>query len=136
IMTALRALHASPRTRVVTGIAALLLFVVITGGGPAAVRSSFAATFALLFARDGRSPRPFAVLGLCATLMLLWSPALITDVGFQLSFLGTAGILLFANPLARRLPGPRLLVDPFAVMVAAQIATVPIMASQFQTISI
>ncbi len=76
------------------------------------------------------------MLALVAALMLAADPALIKDPGFQLSFLGTAGILLLAEPIGRRLPGPRLFVEPFAVTVAAQLATLPIMGGTFGVIAL
>ncbi|MGH7748078.1 MAG: ComEC/Rec2 family competence protein, partial [Candidatus Dormibacteria bacterium] len=76
------------------------------------------------------------MLSLAAALMLGVDPPLVRDVGFQLSFLGTAGIVVLADPLARRIPGPRLLVEPFAVTVAAQVATLPVMAGTFGVVAL
>ena len=59
-----------------------------------------------------------------------------TDVGFQLSFVGTTGILVLASPIAARVPGPRLLAEPFAVTIAAQLATAPIAAGTFGVLSL
>jgi hypothetical protein len=43
-------------------------------------------------------------------------------VSFQLSFLGTAGIVLFTDPIRARFPWmPGLLAEPFAVTIAAQL---------------
>jgi hypothetical protein len=84
----------------------------------------------LISAVDAELPEPGAAL------MLGLSPALVEDPGFQLSFLGTAGILLLATPIAARLPGPRLFVEPFALTVAAQVATLPIMAGTFGVIAL
>jgi len=128
-----------PLSRRVRGVAILVgvgIFVVLSGAGPAAVRSGLTAAAAFALSGDSRRPRPFAILGLCATIMLLISPRLVGDVGFQLSVLGTGGILLLARPIATRLPGPALMVEPFAVTLAAQAATVPIMASVFGSISL
>ena len=76
------------------------------------------------------------MLALVAAVMLALAPALVDDPGFQLSFVGTAGILLLAAPIAQRLPGPRLFAEPFAVTVAAQIATVPVMAGTFGVVAL
>jgi competence protein ComEC len=112
------------------------LYVVLSGAGAAALRSSLMVGAGLLLTRDGRRPHSFALLGVCACLLLAIEPAMATDVGFQLSFLGTAGILLLASPMATRIPGPRLLVEPFAVTVAAQAATAPVMAGTFGVLSL
>ena len=134
--TALLRLPLRRRTRVAILLAGLCVFVVVSGGGAAALRSGMTASLALLLRRDGRRPRPFAVLALCASTLLLVWPSMLGDTGFRLSFLGTAGILLLADPLIARLPGPRLLVEPFALTVAAQVATLPVMASTFGSISL
>jgi competence protein ComEC len=112
------------------------LYVVLSGAGAAALRSSLMVSAGLVLTRDGRRPHSFALLGLCAALLLGIEPAVATDVGFQLSFLGTAGILLLASPIAARIPGPRLLVEPFAVTVAAQLATAPVTAGTFGVLSL
>jgi competence protein ComEC len=91
---------------------------------------------ALLVRGTGRRLQPLALLSATAALLLAVDPPLCTDVGFQLSFLGTLGILLLAGPLTARLPGPRWLAEPFAVTVAAQVATVPVMASTFGVLSL
>lgn len=124
------------RRRTVATLVVIGTYVVLSGAGAAALRSSLTVSAGLLLARDGRRPHPFALLGLCAALLLGIEPAVATDVGFQLSFLGTAGILLLAAPIAARVPGPRLLVEPFAVTVAAQLATAPVTAGTFGVLSL
>ncbi len=126
----------SRRRRTVATLSAMTLYVVLSGAGAAALRSSLMVGAGLLLSRDGRRPHSFALLGLCAALMLAIEPAVASDVGFQLSFLGTAGILLLAGPIAARVAGPRILVEPFAVTVAAQLATAPVTAGTFGVLSL
>ncbi|MGH7722085.1 MAG: ComEC/Rec2 family competence protein [Candidatus Dormibacteria bacterium] len=122
--------------RTAATLALIALYVVLSGAGAAALRSGLMVSAGLLVTRDGRRPHSFAMLGLCAALLLAIEPAVATDVGFQLSFLGTAGILVLAGPLAARIPGPRLLVEPFAVTVAAQLTTAPVTAGTFGVLSL
>lgn len=122
--------------RVITVLATVAVYVVLSGAGAAALRSSLMVGAGLLMSRDGRRPHSFALLALCAAVLLAVEPPVATDVGFQLSFLGTAGILLLARPLAARLPGPRVLAEPFAVTVAAQVATAPVTAATFGVLSL
>ncbi|MEO8898612.1 MAG: ComEC/Rec2 family competence protein, partial [Candidatus Dormibacter sp.] len=126
----------SRRRRTGATLATIGAYVVLSGAGPAALRSSLMVGSGLLLSRDGRRPHSFALLGLCAALLLAIEPAVATDVGFQLSFLGTAGILLLASPIAAHVPGPRLLAEPFAVTIAAQLATAPITAGTFGVLSL
>ncbi|HWF57541.1 MAG TPA: ComEC/Rec2 family competence protein [Candidatus Dormibacteraeota bacterium] len=124
------------RRRILATLGVIALYVILSGAGAAALRSSLMVGSGLLLTRDGRRPHSFAMLGLCAALLLTIEPAVATDVGFQLSFLGTAGILLLASPIAARIPGPRLLVEPFAVTLAAQLTTAPVTAGTFGVLSL
>jgi competence protein ComEC len=126
----------SRRRRTVATLSVITLYVLLSGAGAASLRSSLMVGAGLLLSRDGRRPHSFALLGLCAALLLAIEPAVATDVGFQLSFLGTAGILLLAGPIAARVPGPRILVEPFAVTVAAQLATAAVTAGAFGVLSL
>ncbi|MBV8194302.1 MAG: ComEC/Rec2 family competence protein [Candidatus Dormibacteraeota bacterium] len=126
----------SPRRRLLVAIPVVVVYVLLSGAGPAAIRSAVMASGAALAGTGGRRTDPVPMLAICAALMLGIDPRLVLDPGFQLSFLGTAGIVVLARPLARRLPGPRLLAEPFAVTVAAQLATVPVMASTFGVVAL
>jgi competence protein ComEC len=126
----------APRRRLLLVVPAVGVYIAVAGGGAAAVRSALMAGATLLLRGDGRHPDPLALLSVTAALMLGVQPRLCLDVGFQLSFVGTLGILLLAAPVERRLRGPRWLVEPFAVTVAAELATVPVMASGFGVLSL
>ena len=130
-----RAFEWSRRRTLVVSLPTVAVYVLISGAGPAAIRSALMAGAAMLAATGARRTDPIPMLALAAALMLGLGPNLIEDPGFQLSFLGTAGILLLAAPIARRIPGPRVAIEPFAVTVAAQVATIPIMAGTFGVIS-
>src|SRR5258708_13802798 len=68
--------------------------------------------------------------------MVGWHPELAWDVGFQLSFAGTAAIILLTPGIERRLTFmPRFLREPFAVTCAAQVGTLPMMATDFHVLS-
>ena len=136
VLTLARQRGWSRRRRALATLAVIGVYVVVSGAGAAALRSSLMVTAGLLLSRDGRRPHSFALLGLCAALLLTVEPALASDVGFQLSVLGTAGILLLAEPIAQRIPGPRLLAEPFAVTLAAQVATAPVTAGTFGVVSL
>lgn len=131
-----RGLGWSPRRTLLVAAPVIAMYVVLSGAGPAAIRSALMAGAAHLARNGGRRTDPLPMLALVAALMLGIDPPLVLDPGFQLSFLGTAGIVVMAEPLARRLPGPRFLVEPFAVTVAAQLATLPVMANTFGVIAL
>ncbi|HUZ70706.1 MAG TPA: ComEC/Rec2 family competence protein [Candidatus Saccharimonadales bacterium] len=125
----------SRRRTVLIALPVVAAYVLVSGAGPAATRSALMAGAAMLASTGGRRTDPVPMLALVAALMLGLSPALVEDPGFQLSFLGTAGILTLATPIAARLPGPRMLAEPFAMTLAAQVATLPIMAGIFGVIA-
>jgi competence protein ComEC len=131
-----RVLEWSRRRTLLVAFPVIAAYVLISGAGPAAIRSALMAGAAMFAAAGARRTDPIPMLALAAALMLGLDPQLVEDPGFQLSFLGTAGILLLAAPIAARVPGPRVVAEPFAVTVAAQLATVPIMAGTFGVISI
>jgi competence protein ComEC len=118
-------------------VAALVGLYALAGGAtPAAVRAAAMGALTLLAARLSRPTHVWSSLGATAGGMLAWKPELAWDVGFQLSFAGTAAIVLLASPVERRLGWlPGWLREPFAVTIAAQVGTVPLMATDFHLLS-
>jgi len=74
---------------------------------------------------------------LAALLMLLASPAIAWDVGFQLSALATAGLIWFGASFAARLHRwPPLIREPVALTMAAQVTTLPVILLNFERLSL
>ena len=114
----------------------IALYAMVGGATPAAVRASAMGGLALLGSRLGRPSHVWTSLALTAAAMLGWHPELAWDVGFQLSFAGTAAIILLTPSIARRVHFlPHVIREPFAVTCAAQIGTLPMMATDFHVIS-
>src|SRR5947208_14762491 len=108
----------------------------VGGATPAAVRASAMGGLAIAASHLGRPSHVWTSLAVTAAAMLGWRPELAWDVGFQLSFAGTAAIIVLAPPIERRLHlVPKLLREPFAVTCAAQVGTVPLMATDFHLLS-
>ncbi|MBI4493493.1 MAG: ComEC/Rec2 family competence protein [Chloroflexi bacterium] len=113
------------------------LYTLLTGPQPSAVRAALMGGAALIATSVGRIADPLTSLLLAGGLMLAVDPFQGLDLGFQLSFLATGGLVLLQPSLARRMaPLPRWLRDPLAVTLAAQIATLPLIVSTFHTLSI
>lgn len=116
----------------------ILFYSLISGFDPPIVRSSvmaLVAFFALLLGRQNSSVR---ALFLTAALMLLLDPILLGDVGFQLSFASTLGIL-YLKPIIDRVLRWRfygIIRDDLGTTLAAQFATLPIMLISFQSYSL
>src|SRR5690242_2734856 len=114
----------------------IALYAMAGGATPAAVRASAMGGLAIAAGNLGRPAHVWTSLALTAAAMLGWHPELAWDVGFQLSFAGTAAIILLTPSIARRVAFlPHALREPFAVTCAAQIGTLPMMATDFHVLS-
>ena len=117
-------------------LALIGLYALAGGATPAATRAAIMGCLALVASRLGRPSHVWTSLAVTAAAMLAWRPELSWDVGFQLSFAGTAAIILLTPPIERRLARvPAVLREPFAVTCAAQIGTLPMMATDFHVLS-
>ncbi|HEY4747768.1 MAG TPA: ComEC/Rec2 family competence protein, partial [Steroidobacteraceae bacterium] len=117
-------------------LALIAVYAMVGGATPAAVRAAAMGGLAIAAARLGRPTHVWTSLALTAAAMLGWHPELAWDVGFQLSFAGTAAIILMTPSIERRLTFmPRVLREPFAVTCAAQVGTLPMMATDFHVLS-
>jgi competence protein ComEC len=116
---------------------ALVGFYALAGGAtPAAVRAAAMGGITILAVALGRPAHVWTSLAVVAAAMLGWHPELAWDIGFQLSFFGTAAIVLLTPGISTRLEWmPGLLREPFAVTLAAQVGTLPMTAAGFHVIS-
>jgi competence protein ComEC len=76
------------------------------------------------------------VLAVAVTGLVWVDPFLVDAVAFQLSVAASAGILVLGPPLARRLPGPDLVVQPLATTLSAQAAVAPVLTTHFGPVSL
>lgn len=114
----------------------IALYALAGGATPAAVRASAMGGLAIAAAHIGRPTHVWTSLACAAAAMLGWHPELAWDVGFQLSFAGTAAIILLTPGIARRVAFlPNVVREPFAVTCAAQIGTLPMTATDFHVLS-
>ena len=79
------------------GIAAILLFILMTGGSSTAIRAGIMAILALIARATGRNYDVARALILAAVFMVIQNPFLLVyDVSFQLSFIATIAVIFFA----------------------------------------
>ena len=79
------------------GAVTIILFAMMVGGGPTVARASIMALAALLARATGRQYEAGVALFLAGALMVVVNPlVLVYDVGFQLSFLATLGLIYLA----------------------------------------
>jgi competence protein ComEC len=138
------------RLGAVTAILGIAAYTILVGADASVVRAAIMGSFSILAGQAGRRNYALNTLALVAALMSLWNPLVLHDVGFQLSFAATLGLVLYAQPLQdsvalglkRFLPadvvekiiGP--LSDYFLMTLAAQFTTLPVIVYHFGRISI
>ncbi len=119
------------------GLAALALYVLLTGATASGERSALMWALVFVAAYLGRPTVALVSLGVAAALMVAVEPTLMWDTGFLMSVTGTLAIVAFSGPLISRL---RLLPAPwreaFCVSLAAQAGTMPVALAGFHTASV
>jgi ComEC/Rec2-related protein len=117
--------------RLAGGLVVLVVFCAMTRFEPSVLRAGVMSGLAVLAAFLGRPVNGLRLLALAVAGLVLIDPFLLHSLGFGLSCGASAGILLLAGPLARRLPGPRLVREPLAVTAAAQVGVAPVALPAF-----
>ncbi len=85
------------------GVFAIVIFVMMVGGEASVVRAACMGIIALFARQNGRTYSAGVALLFAGFLMVLWNPfLLIFDLGFQLSFLATLG-LIYLSPFFDKL---------------------------------
>ncbi|HEV7400438.1 MAG TPA: ComEC/Rec2 family competence protein [Solirubrobacterales bacterium] len=141
-MPVLAAFGVPLRFRLVWILAAIAVYVPLAGAGPSILRAGVMGAVGVLATLAGRRGSRLYALALAAVVTLAIDPGIGTDVGWQLSFAAVLGILALAAPL-RAAIGARIgtrswrgaLAEGTAVSVAATLATAPLIAFHFESIS-
>ncbi len=141
--TLLRALSLRRLLTAVAVILLLILYAFVTGLSPSVVRATLMACVLIVGAALERDVDVLNTLGLSAALLLAVWPLSLFDPGFQLSFAATLSLIVLSRPLLSLLPDRPdparwkvWLGAPFAVSLAAQIGSLPVVAYHFQTLSL
>ncbi|PSB04586.1 ComEC/Rec2 family competence protein [Merismopedia glauca] len=120
------------KTQVILGTLALFIFVGLAGLQPAVLRAAIMGWAALVSLMVRRKTKPLGLLLLAATILLVINPLWIWDLGFQLSFLATCGLVVTVNPLVKKLDWlPNAIASLVAVPIAAAIWTLPLQLQSF-----
>ncbi|MGI1657648.1 MAG: ComEC/Rec2 family competence protein [Desulfitobacterium sp.] len=125
--------------RVGVTIIVLIFYTTLCGGNPPILRATIMAVFALLGRLGKGRGNSLRGLLLAALLLFVWRPLILKDIGFQLSFMATWGIIVL-SPVIMKFKGirswPRFIKSAFAMTCAAQVATLPLMINAFHRLSI
>ena len=122
---------------VTTGMLVIILYAMMTGLGASVIRATIMILFILAGKLIDRDTHSIALLSLVAMLMLIYNPAYINDVGFQLSFLVTFGLLVSSSLLAHT--GNKIVgftKDTVFIPLIAQFWVAPLQMFYFNTFSL
>jgi len=134
----------------IVAILGIALYTFLVGADAAVVRAAIMGGLALTIRLLGRRNDGLNALMLSAVIMSIFNPHIPWDVGFQLSFFATLGLILYAEPFqnwavniimrytspgtAQKIAAP--ISEYFLLTLAAQLTTLPIMAYHFKRISL
>lgn len=117
----------------------IVSYVLMAGATPAVIRAGIMGGAVILSKWISRKAFIPNVLLLTASVMFLMNPFVLSDVGFQLSFAATAGILALTDRVEKHLkfiPNLFGLRTSFAASLSAIIVTLPILLWHFGTVSL
>ena len=134
----------------IVAILGIAFYTFLVGADAAVVRAAIMGGLSLVIRQAGRRNDGLNALMLSALIMSIFNPNIPWDVGFQLSFFATLGLILYAEPFqnwavnlitrftspgkAQKLAAP--ISEYILLTLAAQITTLPIMAYHFKRISL
>lgn len=133
----LRRLRVPFNITVSSGIFVVILYSLMTGLGPSVLRAAFMLVFILIGKLIDRDAHSISLLSFVALLLLIYNPAYINDVSFQLSFVVTLGLLTMAPLVFEKVKNiPGWLSGAIFVPLIAQIWIAPIQMYYFNSFSL
>lgn len=124
------------KIQLLISISILVFYVLLTGFQPSVLRAALMGIAGLVALTLDRKTKPISLLLLVATLLLIFNPFWIWDLGFQLSFLATFGLLTTLAPIQKKLDFvPPTIATAIAIPIAASLWTLPLIAFQFNVIA-
>jgi competence protein ComEC len=139
VLWLLRRFSVGPRTCAVIAGAVLAGYATVAGWQPNVLRAGLMVGIGLLAVATGRARSACAALAGTVIVLVLWQPGFAVDLGFALSVLATAAMVLLAKPTADALirrglpPG---IAELAAVALVAQLATAPLIAAAYGQLSL
>ncbi|MEK6645338.1 MAG: ComEC/Rec2 family competence protein [Candidatus Firestonebacteria bacterium] len=115
----------------------IILFATITGSSASVLRASIMAITVLIAYFLERDTDIYNSLALSALIILVVSPLSLFDVGFQLSYVATIGIIYVASLFEKVFsPLPKFIRVTLAVTLSAQLAVYPFLTYYFNKVSL
>lgn len=124
----------------ILAILGLVIFILLIGAKPSAIRAGIMGGLVILAMHSGRlTDIKNAILCAAAIIILINPKVLRFDVGFQLSFLATIGIVYlspYVQKIIKFIPEHFKIKDIVAMTLSAQILTMPLIIYNFKSISL
>lgn len=118
----------------------ILFFTILTGATPSVVRAAIMGILVLIALKAGRLSNVTNAVVLAGALMILVNPKILRfDIGFQLSFLSTLGIVYLSPILEKwlsKIPNTLEIRNSFLMTISAQLMAVPIIVYNFKNLSL
>ena len=117
----------------------LIIFMAITNFTPSVTRACIMAILTLVSKILYKKADIYTNISISALIILLYNPYSLLDLGFQLSFGGTIGIVIFMRFIKKKQEEPKLLnyIKQMAlVSICANIIIIPIIMNNFNTVSL
>ncbi len=134
----MRRIRAPFKITILSGMILVIFYTMMTGMGASVLRAALMLLLILLGKLIDRDAHTISLLSFVATILLIYNPAYINDVGFQLSFIVTFGLLTTANIIFDKYKDskiPDFLIGAILIPVVAQIWVAPIQMFYFNTFS-
>ncbi len=124
------------KPRLVIGIGTLLVYLGLTGIQASVFRACLMGVAVLIALVMETKVKPLGSLLLAATIILLFNPLFISDLGFQLSFLATLGLIVTMPGLIAQLDWlPPTIATLVAVPLAATLWVLPLLSYKFNSVA-
>jgi competence protein ComEC len=118
---------------IVFALLGIILYLFISGFEAPLVRAAIMSSLLFLGQSTGRLVSTFRILFLTALVMLIYNPDWLGDIGFILSFVSTASLILFEMRIRKRLKLiPEGFKEGLSTSLAAQIGVAPILFVTFR----
>lgn len=117
----------------------LLIFIIITGASYSVVRACIMAIVVIGAKICYRKENFFTSICISLIIILIQNPFAINDIGLKLSFMGTAGIVIFNKSITNffiKLKIKQKIAEVLSVTFSAQLMIMPIIILNFNTISL
>jgi len=124
------------RVALILALILIIFYTLLVGAEAPAVRAAIMGVLAYSAVFLGRQHLSIYALLITGMIMVLVNPGVLTNIGFQLSFLATLGIILFReklNSFFKLLPKP--FDEDLATTIAAQSLVVPVIFYHFGSVS-